>query len=104
MNEVNRIDCKKASEISLQHGSQIIDIRDEESYLSGHIAGAIHIDNSSLNQFMTSSDPTQPLLIYCYHGNSSQQAAQYFIEKGFEQVYSVDGGFEQWKKTAPPAI
>ena len=101
MNELIRIDCEKASEIYLQDGCQLIDIRDEESYLAGHIADAVHIDNNTLKQFVSSAEPSKPLLIYCYHGNSSQQAGHYFIEQGFKKVYSVDGGFEQWRLSAP---
>jgi thiosulfate sulfurtransferase len=101
MTKLMRIDCETASEIYLQDGSQLIDIRDQESYLAGHIGDAIHIDNSSLSQFIASAETSQPLLIYCYHGNSSQQAGEYFINQGFEQVYSVDGGFEQWQHSPP---
>ncbi|MDE0931482.1 MAG: rhodanese-like domain-containing protein, partial [Halioglobus sp.] len=43
------------------------------------------------------ADRDQPLLIYCYHGNSSQGAADYFFNQGFEDVYSMDGGYEAWR-------
>ena len=101
LNELVRINCETASEIYRQDGSQLIDIRDKESYLAGHIADAIHVDSSKLNNFIATAEPSQALLIYCYHGNSSQQAGHYFISQGFEQVYSVDGGFEQWQHSAP---
>ena len=93
MTKLMRIDCETASEIYLQDGCQLIDIRDEKSYQASHIADAMHIDNSTLSKFIASAETSQPLLIYCYHGNSSQQAGEYFINKGFERVYSVDGGF-----------
>ena len=84
MTKLMRIDCETASEIYLQNGSQLIDIRDQESYQAGHIADAIHIDNSSLSQFIASAETSQPLLIYCYHGNPSQQKAS-TINQGFER-------------------
>ena len=34
-----------------------------------------------------------PVLVYCYHGNSSQEYAQMLADFRFNQVYSVDGGF-----------
>jgi thiosulfate sulfurtransferase len=37
-------------------------------------------------------------IIYCYKGISSQDAAHYLSSQGFKDVYSVDGGFEEWKK------
>jgi thiosulfate sulfurtransferase len=39
--------------------------------------------------------------VCCYHGNSSQGAAQYFAEQGFTQAYSLDGGYEMWKVLYP---
>jgi thiosulfate sulfurtransferase len=35
--------------------------------------------------------------VYCYHGNMSQSAAAYFGEQGFEEAYSMDGGFSDWE-------
>jgi thiosulfate sulfurtransferase len=40
---------------------------------------------------------TIALLVYCYHGNMSQSAAAYFGEQGFEEAYSMDGGFSDWE-------
>ena len=32
---------------------------------------------------------------------SSITAAQFLIERGFDQVYSMAGGFEAWKQSFP---
>ena len=77
----------------------IVDIRDPQSFIAGHIPGSLHLTNESLSQFITESDFSQPVVVCCYHGNSSQQAAQYLIHQGFEEVYSLDGGFELWRQT-----
>ena len=42
-----------------------------------------------------------PLIVACYHGNSSQSAAAYLAHQGFSEVYSLDGGFELWRATYP---
>lgn len=79
----------------------IVDIRDEQSFAAGHIDGAVHLTNGSLNQFIQDTDFDTPVIVCCYHGNSSQQAAQFLIHHGFEEVYSMDGGFEAWKLAMP---
>ena len=84
-------------------GAQLVDIRDEQSFLAGHIEGARHLDNTSLQDFIREGDPDQPVIVYCYHGNSSQPAAAFLNEKGFEDVYSMDGGFEFWRGSFPVA-
>ena len=80
-----------------KHDVTIIDIRDYNSYLGGHISDSIHVTGDKAEAFMATADRNKPLIIYCYHGNSSQDAARYFSEKGFSTVYSMDGGFEAWR-------
>jgi thiosulfate sulfurtransferase len=80
---------------------QLVDIRDEQSFREGHIKGAKHLANHTLDDFIREADPDQPVVVYCYHGNSSQPAAAFLFEKGFEDVYSMDGGFELWRGQYP---
>ncbi|MGL5597426.1 MAG: rhodanese-like domain-containing protein, partial [Aeromonas sp.] len=46
-------------------------------------------------------DVDTPVIVMCYHGNSSQGAAQYLLQQGYDEVYSLDGGFEGWRSTFP---
>ena len=39
------------------------------------------------------------LLIYCYHGHTSQHLAEFFSDFGFKDVYSLEGGYEAWKES-----
>ena len=75
----------------------LLDIRDEESFNAGHINGAINLLNRNFNNFINSSDKNDSIIVYCYHGNSSQKAAQLLANFGFLDVYSLDGGYEEWK-------
>lgn len=93
----SRISCEQAELIIQQGQCNIVDIRDDASYEAAHIDNAIHLGNHNLQEFIDSADTSAPLLVYCYHGNSSQSAAQLLASNGFEQAYSVDGGFEAWK-------
>lgn len=83
---------------------QIVDIRDELAYASGRIPGAQHLDNSTVQQFVEAADLDAPLVVCCYHGHSSQSAAAFLAERGFEQVYSLDGGFSGWQMLYPDRI
>ncbi|WP_028294985.1 thiosulfate sulfurtransferase GlpE [Oceanobacter kriegii] len=79
----------------------IADIRDAMSYQSGHMTASRNVDNSNLPEFLAATSKDQPLIVCCYHGNSSQQAAQFFAEQGYTQAYSLDGGYEMWKVSFP---
>ncbi|MEE2001156.1 thiosulfate sulfurtransferase GlpE [Alkalimonas sp. MEB108] len=84
-----------------QRTAVIADIRDEQSYAAGHIAGAWHLTSASLPAFMQQHDFATPVVVVCYHGNSSQGAAQYLAQQGFDEVYSMDGGMALWQQQHP---
>jgi len=75
----------------------IADVRDPGSHQAGNIANSINILQDTIDEFLATADKDKPLIVYCYHGHSSQGAADYFSEQGFVEVYSVDGGFEAWR-------
>ncbi len=76
---------------------QIVDIRDDQSYARDHIDTAVHLHDSNLQEFIDNADLKAPVLVYCYHGLTSQSAAAYLAEQGFSDTYSLEGGFEAWK-------
>ncbi|MBA6389928.1 thiosulfate sulfurtransferase GlpE [Colwellia sp. BRX10-3] len=82
----------------------VVDIRDPASFQSGHIPNAIHLSNDSLPEFLRTADLDAPVVVCCYHGISSQQAAQFLISQDFTEVYSLDGGFTDWQLQHPDVI
>ncbi|MBG6288272.1 MULTISPECIES: thiosulfate sulfurtransferase GlpE [Pseudomonas] len=100
MSDFKRIAPDLAQQLR-ENGAQVVDIRDPQSYAMGHISGSRHIDNYSVADFIREADMDAPLVVVCYHGNSSQSAAAYFVQQGFSEVYSLDGGFELWRSVYP---
>ena len=100
MSEFQRISPEQAQALR-EKGAVVVDIRDPHSFANGHIAGSRHLDNHSLADFIRNADLDAPLIVACYHGNSSQSAAAYLVGQGFSEVYSLDGGFELWRATYP---
>ncbi|MBM3463760.1 MAG: thiosulfate sulfurtransferase [Armatimonadetes bacterium] len=76
-----------------------VDVRDDLSYETSHIPGAIHVDDFRVDEFVASTDKSRALVVYCYHGHNSLGGAAYFLDKGFREVYSLSGGFEEWRLT-----
>ncbi|OOE94733.1 thiosulfate sulfurtransferase [Salinivibrio sp. MA351] len=85
-----------------QQNAVLVDIRDPQTFQVAHPQEAYHLTNDTLVAFMDQVDFDQPVLVMCYHGISSQGAAQYLINQGFDAVYSVDGGFEAWHRQSLP--
>lgn len=75
----------------------LADIRDAGSYRDSNIPNSVHINGETAEDFLSTASKENPLIVYCYHGNTSKGAADYFFSQGFTQVYSMDGGFEDWR-------
>ncbi len=79
---------------------QVVDIRDSVSFQTGHIDGAVSINHANLQSFLDQTDRNLPLIVCCYHGVMSVDAAAFFRQQGFESVFSLDGGYSQWEQSA----
>lgn len=71
----------------------LFDTRDAEAYAKGHLPGAEPLAERDIGNWIGRLPRSQPVLIYCYHGNASQMYAKTFADFGFTEVYSIDGGF-----------
>lgn len=100
MTDFKRIAPEQAQALREQ-GAVLVDVRDQQTFDSNHIPDSHHLDNHSIAEFIREADLDKPLVVVCYHGNSSQSAAAYLVGQGFSDVYSLDGGFELWKTTFP---
>lgn len=75
----------------------IVDVRDRASFEAEHIPDALHLSANGLDALCQSIPLDSAVLLYCFHGISSQVVAQCLVDKGFQHVYSLLGGFETWK-------
>jgi thiosulfate sulfurtransferase len=98
MEQFAHISVQQAQQKLSEGSVRIVDIRDDAAFAAGHIKDSTHLTNGSLHSFMSGVEFDTPVIVCCYHGISSQQAAQFLIHQGFEEVYSLDGGFEAWRK------
>ena len=97
-NSFEMISFDDAKDIIKDEDSLILDIRDEASYSDSHYPNAIHLSNQNFNKVIEKTDRKKTILVYCYKGISSQNVAQHFCNLGFENVYSLNGGYKE--KTA----
>lgn len=96
-----RISIEDMVTMMKQSSVNVIDIRDNHSFNAGHIPQSKNINNQNAGNFIEDTSKEDPLMVVCYHGHSSQPAAQYFAAQGFKDVYSLDGGYEVWKLSQP---
>ena len=88
------------AQLKLQSGTALfVDIRDYASHSEGHIEPSFHLDQSSIDTLIAQTPKDRPLVVYCYHGHSSQIAARLLVDQGFTEVYNLEGGYEAWTRT-----
>lgn len=104
--DMKNVECiipHHANALQLQ-GARLVDIRDQQSFVRAHVQGSFHLTNETLNQLLDEVDLEHPVMVMCYHGISSKGAAEFLFNQGFSEVYSIDGGFEAWRKILPETI
>jgi rhodanese-related sulfurtransferase len=91
---------KEASVLIAEKKAVIVDVREEDEWNAGHIAGAVHIPlkqlearSSELQQYKDKTIITQ-----CQRGKRSADALDVLKSAGFTQVYSMEGGIAAWSK------
>lgn len=103
MKNVECINTQHANALQIQ-GACLVDIRDQQSFVMAHVQGSFHLTHETLNQLLDEVDLEQPVMVLCYHGISSKGAAEFLFNQGFSKVYSIDGGFEAWRKLLPETV
>ena len=81
---------------------QLIDVRSPAETARGVIAGAQHIEISTLPARASELDPEMPCVLYCLSGARSAQGCAYLAQRGFRRLYHLDGGIAAWAKAGLP--
>jgi glyoxylase-like metal-dependent hydrolase (beta-lactamase superfamily II) len=78
--------------------SVILDVREADAFLCGHIPGARHIPRGQLELIAdgTFPDPRVHIITYCEFGKISTLAAATLRAMGFVSAVALDGGFRDW--------
>jgi sulfur-carrier protein adenylyltransferase/sulfurtransferase len=95
--EIQEVDARGAQALD---GATWVDVREDDEWQEGHIPGAVHVARGYLESRIESAAPDKsaPLVVYCAAGNRSAFSAKTLEELGYEHVYSLAGGFTDWKR------
>jgi len=98
MSDYERISVEQAQALLAQDDTALLDVRQPQAFEQGHVEGARNVGEQDVLELVEELPKSAPVVIYCYHGNSSQYVARLFAAHGFTNVYSVDGGYEAWRE------
>jgi thioredoxin 1 len=84
---------------------QLLDVRTPDEYGQGHLPGSTNMDfrDPVFAQKIETLDKSKPVFVYCLSGGRSGQAAKLLAEKGFTQVYDMQGGYLKWSSADLPS-
>lgn len=102
MTQFAEISPQEAWRMVCEQQAALLDIRDLPRFSYSHPKGAFHLTNQSYGAFQQRYDYEHPVIVSCYHGVSSRQVAAFLVEQGYDNVYSVIGGFEGWMRAELP--
>jgi rhodanese-related sulfurtransferase len=87
------------SEYQKSENALLVDVREFFEYRKSRIKNAINMPSSENLEMETDTiNKSQKMFFYCTSGFRSKRVAKYFSEKGFVNLYSLDGGINAWKK------
>lgn len=75
----------------------IIDTRVPKQYAQGHVPGAINIPHEVFRTQIKSLDKSKLTITNCNKGVTGNATQNILIHEGFEQVYSISGGYRTFK-------
>jgi NADPH-dependent 2,4-dienoyl-CoA reductase/sulfur reductase-like enzyme/rhodanese-related sulfurtransferase len=75
----------------------LIDVRRDDEYSAGKIAGAINIPVDEIRNRLDEIPKDKTIYIYCEAGLRGYLAQRILRQNGFEHVFNLSGGYYLWK-------
>lgn len=76
----------------------LLDIREDHEWAAGHLPEAMHLGKGIIERDIeqTVADKKQKIVLYCGGGYRSALSAQRLQQMGYQNVFSLIGGYREW--------
>ncbi|CAN5895075.1 hypothetical protein BH11MYX3_BH11MYX3_30970 [soil metagenome] len=97
---VETVTTQELSDLLSGTDIDVVDVRDEREWLTGHVPGSRNIPLETLR-----SDPDaylardKPIVFICARGVRSLTAAKLAERLGYSTIYNLDGGTSAWSRS-----
>ncbi len=105
LSKVKAVGNHEATLLINKEDAVVVDVRTNDEYNKGYIAGARHIPLTQVqaNNFKPIENlKGSPIIVVCETGMRSGSAANALVKGGFEKVYNLRGGMTEWKSANLP--
>lgn len=102
--QAKHVDAEQAAKLIQEGKVAVLDVRTADEFKEGHVDGAANIDilEPGFADKLAKLDKSKPLLVHCQAGGRSTRALPTLEKLGFQQVYHLDGGMNDWVKAGKP--
>jgi rhodanese-related sulfurtransferase len=82
----------------------VLDVRTQDEFARGHIVGARHVPLADLDKRLAEFDKmkSRPVILCCQSGARSASALATLKKSGFQQVFNLRGGLQEWERSGQP--
>jgi len=84
-------------------GCELVDVRTDVEQSIARIEKFRILDQDYHDQ-LCDCDKDTPIIFQCHHGIRSQQTAEYFRQRGFRNLYNVQGGIDAWSQCVDASV
>lgn len=104
LTRMTTINQKEANEIINNGGVTVIDVRTPGEHGTSCLEGSVNIDflDKSFPAKIESLNKNGKYLVYCGSGGRSLRAAKLMDQKGFLEVFNLEGGIMAWLEKGMP--
>jgi UPF0176 protein len=98
------LDAKEVNELLAKDETLIVDMRNHYESEVGYFEGAICPDVETFREAlpvvedMLQKDKDKDIIMYCTGGIRCEKASAYYLHKGFDNVYMVNGGIIEYAR------
>lgn len=87
-----------------RENAQLIDVREPNEYVNGHLADSRNIPAGSLAERAGELEPLKdkPVILVCQSGARSSEACATLGKLGFSRVHTLEGGVAGWADAGLP--
>jgi rhodanese-related sulfurtransferase len=98
--QVPEVDPSAAAR-ELEEGAVALDVREDDEWDAGHIAGALHVPVGELGARLAEVPKDRVIVAVCRSGNRSAHVALALARAGY-RARNLAGGMKAWKRAGLP--
>ncbi len=82
----------------------LVDVREDNEWQAGHLPGSLHLSKGIIERDVEVKIPDKNahIVLYCGGGYRSLLAGKALKEMGYKNVFSLAGGWREWKDKKLP--